>query len=515
LKAESRKLNRRDVVQGAAGTLALALSDARARAQAPAAPPATPAPFDSSSILSLARTIAKTPFKAPPGDLPDFLSSLSYEQYVAIRAKQSALIWADDAAGFAIEPLHRGFIFSSPVQIFIIENGTTRQLDYHASDFDFGSLQVPANVPDLGFSGFRVLKRRDGVFAEVGIFQGASFFRARAPGQSLGVTARGLSVRTADPRGEEFPLFKAFWIEKPTVADNAIVVHALLDSESTVGVYRMTIRPGEAVIIDTEMTLVPRANADPVGIATMSAKSISTPLDRRRPDDVRPTIAEMNGLQMLTGNNEWIWRPVTNRQTLQISSFVDQNPKGFGFLMRDREPDDYLDDDNHWENRPTLWIEPLGDFGAGEVMLVEIPADSETNNNCVAFWRPKGGIEVGKEASWAYRQFWSWAPPLRPPLAITVFSRGGRGSTGKRRRFMVAFEGDILGDDKRSPDIKPALSVSPGTIQALRWFIQRDKSRCRVVFDIDPGSETSVEMRLVLESGGKPVSETWLYRWTA
>jgi glucans biosynthesis protein len=498
----------------AAGTAVAQTPPAQQAAPAPAPPPAPPS-FDPNSILGLARTIAKTPYKAAQTDLPDFLSSLSYEQYVAIRAKPSALIWADDSSGFAIEPLHRGFIFSAAVQIFLVESGAARPLAYRVSDFDFGSLQPPTLVPDIGFSGFRILKRRDDAYAEIAIFQGASFFRARANGQSLGVTARGLSVRTADARGEEFPIFKAFWIEKPSVADNSIVVHALCDSESTVGVYRMTVRPGEAVIIDTELTLVPRTAVDSIGIATMSAKAISSPLDKRRPDDIRPTIAEVNGLQMLTGKGEWLWRPVTNRQTLQISSFVDDNPKGFGFLMRDRDPDSYLDDDNHWETRPTLWIEPLTDFGPGEVTLVEIPADTETNNNCVAFWKPKGGIEASHEVSWAYRQFWGWIAPSRPPLAVTIASRGGRTPGSKRRRFMVTFDGEILADDKRSPDIKPVLSVSPGTIQSLRWFMQRDKGRCRVVFDIDPGSEISAEIRLVLESGGRPVSETWLYRWTA
>jgi glucans biosynthesis protein len=31
---------------------------------------------------------------------------------------------------------------------------------------------------------------------------------------------------------------------------------------------------------------------------------------------------------------------------------------------------------------------------------------------------------------------------------------------------------------------------------------------------MDFGSDTLSELRLVLEAGGKPVSETWLYRWT-
>jgi glucans biosynthesis protein len=47
---------------------------------------------------------------------------------------------------------------------------------------------------------------KDGGDAELAIFQGASLHRAVCTlDKTLGVTARGLSIRTADPRGEEFP----------------------------------------------------------------------------------------------------------------------------------------------------------------------------------------------------------------------------------------------------------------------------------------------------------------------
>ncbi len=43
-------------------------------------------------------------------------------------------------------------------------------------------------------------------------------------------TARGLSLKTGNPQGEEFPAFRAFWLEKPQKNTNSIVVHALLDN---------------------------------------------------------------------------------------------------------------------------------------------------------------------------------------------------------------------------------------------------------------------------------------------
>ena len=57
---------------------------------------------------------------------------------------------------------------------------------------------------------------RRAVFDEVAVFQGASYFRSLGEGQVYGLSARGLANKTADPEGEEFPAFRAFWIEEPS-----------------------------------------------------------------------------------------------------------------------------------------------------------------------------------------------------------------------------------------------------------------------------------------------------------
>ncbi len=493
----------------------MATYDRFAAAQAQPAVAGEIAPFAPGNVTDAARALAAKPFKALASDLPDPFANLSYEAYSAIRTRPEGRIWSGDPTGFAIEPLHRGFIFSAPMQINLVESGMTRRLTYDQSMFNFGDLKTPPNLKNLDFSGFRILlPQGDGALRETAIFQGASFFRALARGQSFGATARALSIRTADPRGEEFPFFRAIWIEKPTLAANALTIHALLDSESVSGAYRFTLHPGDATIIDTECTLFARAPIDNLGVATMSAIGLFGPIDRRKNDDVRVAVAETGGLQLLTGRNEWVWRPVSNRESLQISAFVDENPKGFGFLQRDRDFDHYQDDDQHWENKPSLWIEPIGDWGPGAVQLIEIPSDSESAQNIIAYWRPKAPLAAGQEARFAYRQFWCWNPPSSPDLAFVQGVRGGRGQSGKRRRFLVDFRGDIFADAARVPDVKANLTGSPGALVATRVFLSRERKSCRILFEIDPGSENSCEMRLVLESAGAPISETWLYRWT-
>ncbi len=473
-----------------------------------------PASFDPGMVTEAARTLSKRPFRPLQADIPGIFRDLSYEQYAAIRQRPGTAIWAAENTGFAIEPLHRGFIFSSPMEISLVADAKARRILYDPALFDFGKLAVPSNTGDIGFSGFRVLAQGQSGFSELAIFQGASFFRAVAPGQTLGTMARAMSIKTADPRGEEFPAFRAVWIERPTLAAGALVIHALIDSESVTGAYRFTLRPGDATIIDTECTLFARMAVDNLGLATMSATHLSGPIDERRDDDLRPSVSEASGLQMLTGKGEWLWRPVANRDTLQISTFVDESPRGFGFLQRDRNFDHYQDDDQHFETRPSLWIEPIGDWSAGGFQLIEIPSDSEINHNIIGYWKPKQTLAAGSETSFAYRQFWCWNPPEQPPLAIAKQSRSGRGSSQKRRRFVVEFSGEVLSLPQNAEAMKPNLSVAPGSIVSLRTFPSVDKKSCRILFEIDPGNESYSEMRLVLEASGKPISETWLYRWT-
>jgi glucans biosynthesis protein len=470
--------------------------------------------FDPALVTEVARQLSKRPYAPPPNDLPSELANLNFEQYVSIKAIQPSLIWAGEGRGIAVEPLHRGFVFSTQVGLYLVEDAAVRRIGYDRNRFDFGRIPVPQNLGDIGYSGFKLYSTfGNGQPLDFAIVQGATFFRCLARGQNYGVVARGLTLRPAEARGEEFPNFRAFWIERPAPGTNVIVVHAVLDSESTSGAVRMTFRPGDMTIVDVETTLFPRVNLEHVGLGGMASTYFFGPNDRRNVDDARPAVYESKGLQMLNGQGEWLWRPVQNPETLQISAFVDQAPRGFGLLQRDRSYEEFQDDDQRFERRPSLWIEPLGDWGPGNVQLLEIPSDSEVNDNILAYWRPRTPMAAGSEVAVAYRQYWCWAPPERPPLATVVTTRAGRGSTGRRRRFSVDFAGDTLGEPLPA-DLKPILTASPGSIQNPKVWTYPERKVIRVSFELDPGNENACEMRLVLEAGGKPITETWLYRWT-
>jgi glucans biosynthesis protein len=220
---------------------------------------------------------------------------------------------------------------------------------------------------------------------------------------------------------------------------------------------------------------------------------------------------------MLTGNGEWIWRPVSNRARLQISGFVDRDPQGFGLMQRDRAFATFLDDDNDWQKRPSVWIEPIGKWGTGEVTLLEIPAASQNNKNIACYWRPRPALAAGAEVNFAYRQFWSWQPPGRPDGAMVTLSRIGRipGDTSdSKNRFLVQFEGGELSDPAKAAAIVPTIWSSAGKVTAIRAHRAPRQGSMRVVFDLDAGGQPLVELRLWLKQDNTPMSETWLYRWT-
>jgi glucans biosynthesis protein len=469
--------------------------------------------FDPAVVVDLARQLARKPFVPPPNDLPDFFSNLTYEQYVAIKSRQPA-IWSSEGRGIAVEPLHRGFVFTNAVDLYLVEDGAVRRVGYNAAQFDYGRPTLPNNIGDIGFSGFRLIATpSEGKPFDFAIVQGATFFRAVARGQNFGATARALTLKPADPKGEEFPSFRAFWLERPAPGSNSITVHGVIDSESTTGAVRMTFRPGDMTIIDVETTLFPRVNLDHVGLGGIGSTYFYGPNDRRNAEDLRPAVYESSGLQMLNGQGEWLWRPLHNPEALQISAFVDAAPRGFGLLQRDRTYEAFQDDDQRFERRPSLWIEPLGDWGQGSVQLLEIPTDAEINDNILAYWRPKAPMAANTEIAFAYRQYWCWTPPERPPLAAVSATRVGRGSGGRRRRFAIDFSTEALGDNLPT-DLRSVLTVGPGTFQNLKNWVYPERKTVRVAFELDPGNENACEMRLILEAGGKPISETWLYRWT-
>jgi glucans biosynthesis protein len=408
---------------------------------------------------------------------------------------------------------HRGGLFRDPVDLFDVERGAARPIPFSADLFSYGR-QPPGPLPaDLGFAGFRIHAPVNvpGRFDEVAAFLGASYFRAVARGVVYGLSARGLALRSGEP-GEEFPAFRAFWIERPAPGARTLVLHALLDGPSTAGAYRFEVTPGEATVMEIEASLFPRRPLASAGLAPLTSMYLFGPEPTRRFDDFRPEVHDSDGLLTDNGRGERIWRPLVHSPASRITDLDAGPARGFGLLQRQRAFSAYQDLEAHYHERPGAWVEPLAGFGAGAVRLVELGARSEAEDNIVAMWRPAEPLAPRREHRLRYRLTWGANPEPATRLARAVAWRSGASHDPARRRFLVDFaplpQGGLEGLEARA-------NATTGGIRVETVQPNASIGGARVSFEFNPAAASNSDLRLTLARGSTPLSEVWMYRWLA
>lgn len=471
-------------------------------------------PFNDDTVAALARALAAKPYRPPATDLPGALAKIGYDQYRDYRYKATHALWREQGLPFQAQFFHRGFLFKDRVDIYTVQDGKAAPYVYSPGMFTYGRSPAP-NVSDLGFAGFRLhapINRAD-YFDEIAVFLGASYFRAVAKGQSYGLSARGLALKTGDPEPEEFPVFKTFWLETPKRGADAVVVHALLDGPSAAAAFRFSIKPGTETVFDVDMRLYPRVELARAGIAPLTSMFDFDASDRLGIDDYRPAVHDSDGLAMLNGRGEQVWRPLQNPKAVQMSAFQDANPRGFGLMQRKRAFTEYLDLEAGYQKRPSLWVEPIGDWGEGAVTLVEIPTADEYHDNIVAFWRPKQAFAAGREYRFRYRLHWCVDHAWQRDLAVVGSTRIGKAPKAGSRLIVIELYGGRL--DKLPADAKVQVdaSASKGTLRNPVAYRNSETGHWRMSFEVDSAGQADVELRARLKDDKGPLSETWLYRW--
>ncbi|MCY0966443.1 glucan biosynthesis protein [Parathalassolituus penaei] len=501
---------------------ALSLASLTVMAADKAAPDAGEA-FSYAWLKGYARHQATEEYVSHKGELPKALQGLSWDNYQQLRYDHDHALWKKDESLFRAELFHLGLFFDTPIAIDRLVDGKVQPMNYSPDLFSYGDSGVKGkNLPkDLGFAGFRMQFHTDWS-RDVVAFLGASYFRAVGPEMQYGQSARGLAVDTAMNRPEEFPTFTHFWLEDPKDGSDVAVVYALLDSPSVTGAYRFEIQPGERLKMRVDAAIYPRKSVERLGVAPLTSMYMIGENDRRIGYDWRPEIHDTDGLAMFTGSGEWIWRPLTNPRNLRFNAYSDENPRGFGLLQRDRNFDHYQDDGVFYDRRPSLWVEPLGNWGKGSVQLVEIPTLDETFDNIVAFWNPANPVEAGQELLFSYNLHWGGIPPVVPERAHVKDTFTGLGGVvGQKRqyysqRFAIDFEGGMLPMVGGNADIKPVISVSSGKVEITSARPNHAIQGYRAMFDVIPDADSvePINIRVYLESNGQPLTETWMYQWT-
>ncbi len=479
-----------------------------------------------------ARGLARSAHAPAASGLPATLAALSYDEYRAIAYRPDAAVWRG-AARFEIQLFHPGFLYPDPVRLHLIEDGAVTSLPFDPALFEYRGPAAEAeraaaeaarpSSPAPGYAGFRIHYpiNSEASKDEVAVFLGASYFRLLGPGQVHGLSSRGLAVDVAEPTGEEFPDFTAFWLVRPEAEAESLTFFALLEGPSVTGAYRFRLEPAEQTVLDVEARLFGREDVRKLGVAPLTSMYLYGPDRAAEFDDYRPQVHDSDGLLMWTSRDEWIWRPLTNRRGVQVTSLRDAGPRGYGLVQRERAFGSYLDLEARYDRRPSEWVEIAGDWGAGGVELVELPSPSEFNDNIVAYWLPEGPFGAGNERTYRYRLITFderidgqvLMPVERSRSGLAGLPGGDPPAGGAARRFVIDFGRAPVGDGVVPGEAEPVVFTSSGELSDVRVQPLPGGAGLRTTFVLAPAAGSPADMMVHLEADGELITERWSYLW--
>ncbi len=474
--------------------------------------------FDFETLRFRAKLLAARAYAPRATTVPEALRKLSYDEYRLITFNVDQTWWRREALPYQLQFFHPGFVHQKSVQVFELNGRAPSPIKFSREMFHYGSLKLGGSLPgNVGFAGFRVLGSLNLPADELVSFVGASYFRALCLKTVYGLSARGLAVNTAEPDGEEFPVFEEFWIERPAAGAKQLVIYALMDSASVAGAYRFTVAPGADTVMQVKAAVYCRKNPKVLGLAPLTSMFWHGENSGTNHGDFRPEVHDSDGLMIFNGASEWLWRPLSNPKATRVSAFSDDNPRGFGLIQRDRNYESYQDLEAHYHLRPSAWVEPVGNWGRGSVRLAELSAADETNDNIVAFWVPERLPPAGQAIEFEYKLHW-FSDQIRPPAGFVASTRSGQSQTHEPelRRFVIDFDGPYLRQQKPDPAIEPEVSVGAGATLAYQT-VQKNpyNGTWRLGFGIKPdASGRPVELRCFLKKTPHVLTETWTYLWS-
>ncbi len=152
----------------------------------------------------------------------------------------------------------------------------------------------------------------------------------------------------------------------------------------------------------------------------------------------------------------------------------------------------------------------MGEWGAGEIRLLEIPTTDEYADNIAAFWRPAKAWGAGSVQRLAYRIRWG-EPPADPGVARVVSTQIALAPESRSlQRISIDFAG---APGFASKSLRPDVWSTAGLVSNIRTRLLAPE-RVRLSFDLDPGMSAVIELHAALADPHSQQTETWLFRWT-
>jgi glucans biosynthesis protein len=487
-------------------------------------------------VAKKAEERARKPFRSPKHDLPEVLRAdkLDYDKYREIRFRRDQALWSAEKLPFAVEFFHPGYLYQEPVRINEFSMNYVQPVRFVQDFFDYGKLRIKNQIPvNTGYAGFRVLYplNQPDRLDELGAFLGASYFRLLGKGQHYGQSARGLAIDCGEAdRPEEFPIFTDWWLGKPLPDNKSLHLFAILDSVSCAGAYEFLIHPGETTTAEIEAVIYLREDAKIHAVA-QEKKSLLTlgmaPLtsmfwfgenSEQKFDDYRPEVHDSDGLLMRMENKETLWRPLDNTSAMRHQKFAAKNIRGFGLLQRDREFSSYQDIFNLYHLVPSVWVEPRGLWGEGDLHLVELSTRYEGLDNIVAFWEPKEKPQPLQPFRFGYTLHWTRETDMKlSPNKVISTRIGADPANPDCRQIAIDFTGPKLAalPDGTIPQAIANCSDNGTIVESQVFQIPFNSSwRAMLKMKSKPGNKDPIDLRCTLKKGEEVLTETWTYHWS-
>ncbi|ASM51950.1 periplasmic glucans biosynthesis protein [Pseudoalteromonas espejiana DSM 9414] len=486
-----------------------------------AEPAQASANFTFEDLKAMAKASAEKPYTPTAVPAPELIDKITYDEHWKIRFKEGETLYPNGKKA-PLQLFYPGRYFPEPVSIYIRDDkNNVKELPFSNALFDMPDDSPAHDLPQgFGFAGFRIM--RPDIKPDWISFLGASYFRTDGPQGQYGLSARGIAINTGMSEPEEFPRFSAFWIGPAEKKGESVSVWALLEGPSITGAYRFGLskdnKEAKGHITSVSANLYMRADVERLGIAPLTSMYWYSEKDKTEAKDWRPEIHDSDGLAIHTGSGQYIWRPLNNPQSVSTNSFIDENPKGFGLIQRDRDFNNYQDDGVFYNKRSSAWIKPQGDWGKGAVQLVEIPTKDETFDNIVAYWVPEKEARKGDEFTFSYDIEWRPLDPKSKTLASVVNTRQGQGGIPGQpipegvNKMVIDFEGPVFKGLDRESGIKPIVEASNGEIlEPIGAYPIVGTNQWRLAFDYKQSNNNPVHIRAYLvDKNDEAITETWV-----
>ena len=462
-------------------------------------------------ILAQAHALALRPY-APLPLTPLALRRISHPLFRSLSYRGTLPFWPTHArVSLHFKPA--GYLFDRPVKIYLVARGKIVPLNFTPEDFGLPPPLIHQLPPHIAASGFEIMNHIPGQDRTRAVlsFLGAGYFRARGRDQAWGPLARGIAINTAiTNHPERFPAFRSFWIVAPNRHDPSLTLFALLDGSSVTGVYRFRVTSGGTASMHVAAVLFLRHRVRRLGLAPLVSMFLRGRMDVTQSVKLHPAIHDSDGLSYETRTGRWVWSPLANPKHLNVRLMNLANPRGFGLMQRDRHPKAYQSMPGHDQASPNVWVQPDGDWGPGQLELVEIPTERATNSNIMTFWVPSSQPPPGTPLMLRYTIRWGAMRTPVTPLGRVVATREMQAAHGGRT-FALYFQGERLRAIPSWINLEPVIETSGhGKARDISLVKLPGTGRWRLRFTVS--SHPGLILKTWIHYRAKPLTETWTYQ---